>query len=55
MKFSMTGHKKLDLLIQVTTWAGLTVFNIKLLNTTVFTICYINIDITYNPSSAWYP
>jgi len=25
MKFSMTGQEKGDLLIQVTTWAGLTV------------------------------
>jgi len=26
MKFSMTGQGKGDLLIQVTTWAGLTVY-----------------------------
>jgi hypothetical protein len=26
MKFSITGQEKGDLLIQVTTWAGLTVF-----------------------------
>jgi len=26
MKFSMTGQEKSDLLIQVTTWAGLTVY-----------------------------
>ena len=29
MKFSMTGQEKGDLLIQVTAWAGLTVFAIK--------------------------
>jgi hypothetical protein len=28
MKFSMTGQDKGDLLIQVTTWAGLTVYTI---------------------------
>ena len=27
MQFSMTGQEKGDLLIQVTTWAGLTVHN----------------------------
>jgi len=26
MKFSMTGQEKGDILIQVTTWAGLTVY-----------------------------
>jgi hypothetical protein len=26
MKFSMTGHEKGDLLIQVTAWAGLVVY-----------------------------
>jgi hypothetical protein len=30
MKFSMTGQEKSDLLIQVTAWAGLTVFDIRL-------------------------
>ena len=28
MKFSMTGQEKGDLLIQVTAWAGLTVFQL---------------------------
>ena len=29
MKFSMTGHEKHDLLIQVNAWAGLTVCKIR--------------------------
>jgi hypothetical protein len=29
MKFSMTGQEKGDLLIQVTIWAGLTIFYIR--------------------------
>jgi hypothetical protein len=33
MKFSMTRQEKCDLLIQVTAWAGLTVFQI------IFTTC----------------
>jgi hypothetical protein len=31
MKFSMTGEVKVDLLIQVTTWAGLTVDVVSLI------------------------
>ena len=29
MKFSMTGQEKYDLLIQITAWAGLTVFRLN--------------------------
>jgi hypothetical protein len=34
MKFSVTGQEKCDLLIQVTAWAGLTVFKNKFKNLT---------------------
>jgi hypothetical protein len=32
MKLSMTGHEKGDLLTQVTTWAGLTVYYFRTFN-----------------------